>query len=120
MTKDEIIQVESQLIEGIKTSDTDLLDRLLHDELLFIAPNGETVTKEADLASHRKGEMEVEHLEARFEDVRIVDDNAIVVVVYDTRGRMLGKAIQGKFRYIRVWKKFNAGWKVIGGSCFAI
>lgn len=120
MIKDEVIQSEYQLIEGIKTSNTALLDRLLHDELLFIAPNGEIVTKEADLASHRKGDMEVERLEARIEDVRIVEDNAIVVIVYDTRGRMLGKAIQGQFRYIRVWKKFNDGWKVIGGSCFAI
>jgi ketosteroid isomerase-like protein len=120
MRKEEIIEIEKKLIEGIKTSDIKLLDKLLHDDLLFIAPNGQTVTKEMDLASHRAGEMEVEQLTATFEDIKIMGDNAVVVVVYDTRGKMLGNPIQGQFRYIRIWKMFTDGLKVIGGSCFKI
>ena len=57
MTAEEIITIENQLIEAIKTSDVTLLDNMLHDDLLFIAPNGQTVTKEMDLASHRSGQM---------------------------------------------------------------
>lgn len=120
MGKEEIIEVENQLIRGIKTSNVTLLDKMLHDDLLFIAPNGLVVTKEMDLASHRSGEMSVEQLTPTFEDVKIVGDNAIVVVVYDTRGKMLGNSIHGQFRYIRVWKLFSDGLKVIGGSCFRV
>jgi ketosteroid isomerase-like protein len=120
MKKEEIIEIENKLIQGIKTSDVKLLDKILHDDLLFIAPNGQTVTKEMDLASHRAGEMEVEQLLANFEDVKIIGDNAVVVVVYDTKGKMLGNPIQGQFRYIRVWKMFTDGLKVIGGSCFKV
>jgi hypothetical protein len=97
-----------------------LLDKLLHEDLLFIAPNGLVITKAMDLASHSAGEMEVEELIANYEDIRIIGDNAIVVVVYDTKGRMLGNAIQGQFRYIRVWKMFDDGLKVVGGSCFKL
>ena len=117
MKKEEIIEIENKLIQGIKTSDLKLLGKILHDDLLFIAPNGQTITKEMDLASHRSGEMEVEQLIANFEDIKIIGDNAIVVVVYDTKGTMLGNPIQGQFRYIRIWKMFADGLKVIGGSC---
>jgi hypothetical protein len=97
-----------------------LLDKILHDDLLFVAPDGQMVTKQMDLASHRAGEMQVDQLDANFEEIKIIGDNAIVVVVYDTRGKMLGNAIQGQFRYIRVWKMFSDGLKAIGGSCFKI
>ncbi|PSR54973.1 DUF4440 domain-containing protein [Adhaeribacter arboris] len=120
MKIEEIIAMENKLLQGIKSSDVELLDQMLHDDLLFITPNGQVVTKEMDLASHKAGEMEVEHLLATFEDVKIIGDNAIVVVVYDTKGKMLGNPIQGQFRYIRVWKMFTDGLKVIGGSCFQV
>jgi ketosteroid isomerase-like protein len=120
MTKEEIFEIENQLLEGIKTSDINLLDNILHDDLLFMAPSGQIVTKEMDLASHRAGEMKVEQLTAKFESIKIIGDNAVVVVVYDTKGKMLGTPIQGKFRYIRIWKMFPDGLKVIGGSCFRV
>lgn len=120
MTAEDIIKIENQLIEAIKTSDVTLLDHMLHDDLLFIAPNGQTVTKEMDLASHRSGQMEVEQLIASYESVKVMGDNAVVVVVYNTKGKMLGTPIEGQFRYIRVWKMFPHGLKVVAGSCFKI
>jgi len=120
MKKEDIIEIENILLEGIKTSDVAILDKILHDDLLFIAPNGQIVTKEMDLASHRAGHMDVEQLTSNFEDIKIIGSNAVVVIVYDTKGTMLGNPIQGKFRYIRVWKMFNDGLKVIGGSCFKL
>ena len=120
MTQADIIDIENKLIEGIKNSNVSLRDRLLHDDLLFMAPNGQTVTKAMDLASHRAGQMVVERLEATVEEIKMIDDNAVVVVVYDTQGKMLGNSIQVKFRYIRVWKQFAEGLKVIGGSCFQL
>lgn len=120
MRKEEIIEIENRLLDAIKTSDLAVLDTILHDDLLFIAPNGQTITKEMDLASHRAGEMEVEQLIANFENINIIGDLAIVVVVYNTKGKMLGNPIQGQFRYIRIWKRFADGLKVMGGSCFKV
>ncbi len=48
---EQILQLEQRLLEAIKTSDVEVLDQLLHDDLLFIAPNSQTITKEMDLAS---------------------------------------------------------------------
>jgi hypothetical protein len=120
ISKDNIIEIEYKLIEGTTTGDLEFLDAILHDDLLFIAPNGQTITKQMDLASHRAGEMVVEHLIPTFEEVKILGNTATVIVVYDTKGSMLGDPIQGQFRYIRIWKLFGDGLKVIAGSCFKL
>lgn len=120
ITKNEITDLENRLVEGIKNSDIAFLDKVLHNELLFIAPNGQIITKAIDLASHQAGEMIVEQLIPTIKEINILDDTAIVVVDYSTKGTMLGNPIEGQFRYIRIWKQFPDGLKVIGGSCFQI
>ncbi len=118
--REQILKAERDLMEGIRQSDVSYLSRVLHDDLLFLIPNGQVITKEMDLDSHRRGDMVVESLVPTFEDIRIIGDSATVVVVYDTRGSMLGNPIQGRFRYIRVWKECEGVLKVTGGACFGL
>ena len=118
--KEEIIKLEYQLIEAIKTGDRNFIENILHDDLLFLAPNGQVVTKEMDLTAHKAGQMIVEELVAQFEDFKIVGDIAISIVVYDTKGSMLGNPISGKLRYIRNWKVFSDSVKIISGACVQI
>lgn len=120
LTEEEIIKLEYQLIEAIKTSDVDFIENLLHDDLLFLAPNGQVVTKEMDLNSHKSKQMSVEHLIPKFEDIKIIGDTAISIVVYDTKGVMLGENIAGQFRYIRTWKVFKDSIKVVSGACMQV
>jgi hypothetical protein len=120
MTKEKILELESRLILAISSSDVAFLNDILHDDLRFLAPTGQIVTKAMDLASHKAREMVVEKLDSTIEDIKIYGDTAVVVIVYDTRGVMLGNPIEGKFRYIRIWKEFSDGIKVIGGSCFKL
>ena len=115
--RDAIIEMENQLLEAIKTSDIDTLDKLLHDDLLFITPDGQVITKQMDLASHRLGTMVVEELVSTIEQINLIENTAIVIVVYETKGKMLGNPIQGRFRYLRNWSIFDGQWKVISGSC---
>jgi len=115
--KSRVLEIEKDLIEALKKNDVGFFDRALHDELLFLAPNGQVITKRMDLDSHRRGEMVVDHLIPSFEDVKISGDIVTVVVVYETKGSMLGHPIEGKFRYLRVWKEFPDGLKVIAGGC---
>lgn len=117
ITRTEITDLEDKLLEAIRKSDVAFLDKALHDDLLFMLPNGNVITKEMDLASHRAGEMVVEEIIPSIEQINTIGDTAVVTVVYDSKGSMLGNPIQGKFRYIRFWKQFPDGVKVIGGSC---
>jgi hypothetical protein len=112
-----VLELERKLLEGIKAGDIGYLENVLHRDLLFLAPNGQVITKEMDLASHRRGDMVVQRVESAVEEIRILGDMATVIVVYDTKGTMLGNPIQGRFRYIRIWKQVETGWQVLGGAC---
>jgi ketosteroid isomerase-like protein len=118
--KEDILQAEQDLISAIQKSDIPALDRMLHDDLRFLVPNGQMITKQMDLDSHKRGEMVVETLIPHFEDIQIIGDVATAVVVYDTKGAMLGNPIQGKFRYIRIWKDMHGHPQIIGGACFML
>lgn len=118
--KDQIIKKEDEIAKAIQSSDIATLDKLLHPDLLFILPNGQTITKEMDLASHRSGTMIVEELNPTIEQINLIENTAVVIVVYDTKGKMLGSPIQGKFRYLRIWSLLDGNLKVIGGSCIQL
>jgi len=120
MSSETLRAAELELIRGIRAGDIAYLEKVLHPDLLFIAPGGQVITREMDLASHKRGDMVVEALTPTFEDIRILGDVATVIVVYETRGTMLGHPIQGRFRYIRFWKESPGGIQVIGGACSAL
>lgn len=115
--KDQVTAAESRLIHAIKASDVNALDELLHDDLLFIVPGGQTITKAIDLDAHRSGNMVVDEISATTEHINTIGDTAVVTLAIDTKGKMFQQPIAGKFRYIRVWKLFGDKWKVIAGSC---
>lgn len=110
-------QAENRLFEAMKASDVETLDALLHDDLLFMIPNGETVTKKADLDAHRAGAMVIEHAQLQVLESSIIGDLAVSTVYLKAKGKMLGQPLDGEFRYIRVWKSFGGDLKVVAGSC---
>jgi len=116
----EILKREDQLLEAIKSSNIISLDKLLHNDSLFIMPDGKAITKQMDLAAHRSGAMVVEALKPTIEQINLIESIAVIIVVYETKGKMLRKHIQGRFRYIRISNSFDGDWKVIGGSCIQI
>lgn len=120
LNKQNILELEHKLIDAIIQSNIEFLDQVLHDDLLFMIPDGTVITKAMDMESHKRGDMVVEYLKPCFEEINLFDDVAVVVVVYDTKGEMLGNPVEGNFRYIRVWKEFSDGLKVIGGSCIMV
>lgn len=118
--KEQVEEAEETLLSAIKSNDISTLDELLHDDLLFITPDGQMITKNIDLDSHRDGTMVVEKVKSVIEKIKLIGTTAIAVTVYETRGKMQGKAIAGKFRYIRFWKLDGGRLKVVGGSCTQI
>ncbi len=91
----------------------------MHDDLLFNLPDGETITKEIDLNGYRSGKLKVDLLEVSNQLINIIEDTAIVCVSVLLKGTYDNSPIDGTFRYVRVWKQFNEGLKVIAGSCVA-
>lgn len=115
-----IHDIEKELLEAMKNSDVKILDKLLHDDLLFVLPTGEVITKEMDLDTHKSGNLILEEITSSVDSIKQIDENVVVTLSSKIAGKMLGQKFEGDFRYIRVWKMFDNKLKVIAGSCVSI
>jgi ketosteroid isomerase-like protein len=114
--KAQVAASENSLLEAMKTNNVERLDTLLHDDLLFNGPTGETATKAMDLKNYHSGNIHLHTVAASDQMVRLIGDTAVVAVTVELKGNYLGQALDGKFRYMRVWKLAENTWKVIAGS----
>lgn len=120
ITKEEIIEQENKLYKAIKQSDIEMLNELLHNDLLFILPNGEAITKEVDLKTYRDGLLKIDELHPNIENLNTIEDLAVITLTIELKGSFNNEPFEAKYRYIRFWKKFQNGIKVVGGSGIAI
>ncbi len=116
ITRENIIEAENKLFSAQLVSNVDALDQLLHDDLIAVTPSGEIVTKKMDLDSHRAKTMIIEDASTEIDDIRITGDTALSIVTMTAKGKVMGTPLEGKFRYFRVWKRFDGTLKVIGAS----
>ena len=117
---EQIIECEKRLIEAIKTGNIKELDELLYDNLIFIIPTGQTITKSMDIENYQSGSMIISEIVTDDQIIKSIDDITIVTVNIFLKGKYNGEIIDGKYKYLRVWKQFNNSWKVIAGSVIPI
>lgn len=117
---EQIIECEERLLKALTSGDLKVLDELLHDNLIFNIPTGQTITKAMDIENYRSGVMVVAEILATDQIIQSIGDMSTVAVTIDLKAKYEGQVIVGKFRYLRVWKLFDNSWKVIAGSGFQI
>lgn len=120
MNKEQILELENRLYTAMKESDLDVLDELLHDDLLFVLPSGETITKEMDLNVYREGKLKIIDLNPTVDHLNIIEDMAVITLTMEIKGVYDTESFAAKYRYIRFWKQFEDGIKVVGGSGITI
>lgn len=116
MTRIDILNQENKLYKAMKESNIEILEELLHDDLLFITPGGDVITKQIDLQNYRDSHMKIHELIPNVENLNIINDLAVITLMIELKGSYQNKEFNGKFRYIRFWKAFSTGIKVVGGS----
>lgn len=118
--KEEIVKCEERILQAFRESDIKVLDELIHDDLIFNGPTGEVIDKEMDLSAYKSGDAIVEKMESLEREVQVFGDTAIVSTVISLKGSFMDNPIDGKARFIRVWKKSDNRWQVIGGASVVI
>lgn len=100
--------------------DVDALAALIDDELVFTGPDGAIYGKQDDLNAHRSGAIRITELDPS--DERVQDFGAIVVVSVrmNMRGSFNGARFAGPFRYTRIWRLRDDGWRVVAGHVSAV
>lgn len=107
---------ENRIIEAMRNHDVKVLEELLHEDLLFVIPNGSLITKAIDIDNFKSGNVHIESISTNNQTIQLIDENAVVSVRIDLKGTFLNQPFQGTFRYLRVWKLIERKWKVIAGS----
>lgn len=120
INEQKVLGIEKELLEAMKKSDVEILDQLLHDDLLFVLPTGEIITKQMDLETHKSGNLILEEITSSIDSIKLIEENAVVTLSSKLKGKMLEQHFEGNFRYMRVWKMFDGQLKVIAGSCVTI
>ncbi len=118
--ENQILECEIRLLKAMKTGDIKILDELIHDNLMFNIPTGQTITKAMDIDNYRSGMLMVHEISATDQIIKSVDDISTVAVTLYLKAKYADQNVDGKFRYLRVWKLVENSWKVIAGSGFQI
>jgi hypothetical protein len=98
-------------------SDVSELDLLIADDLLFAGPTGELATKAMDLELHRTGGTQFHEFVSKELEIRVWSEHFVLALAkISLSGTYLGNAFAGNFQYMRIWRKGNNGWQIVGGS----
>ncbi len=112
----DIAALEEQLRVAMLHSNLSVLDALIADGLLFVAPDGSIVGKAADLELHRSGAQRLSQLDFTDLLVRAHGEVAVTTVAAVVSGTFNAQPFSGGFRYLRTWARTRAGWQVVAGS----
>jgi Domain of unknown function (DUF4440) len=116
-----IIELEERLRLAMLASDVAELDALISPDLLFTNHLGTLITKEADLASHRSGDLKLNSLKLSEQHLRIMDSSAVVSVAMHLQGSYLEQPIDLNIRYTRIWALGSNGqFQIIAGHASTI
>lgn len=109
----DLLAAERALQAAQLASDVEALDRLLHDDLLAVGPDGQLADKASDLDAHRRGIFEISELEE--EDLRALvhGETAVTFVLVRLRGAIAGEEVGGRVRYTRTWVREGGAWRVL-------
>jgi ketosteroid isomerase-like protein len=112
-----IRELEQRLKAAMMTSDVDVLDALLADDLTFVDATGKLWSKADDLNGHRYGLQRIDSLAIDEQNVRVYGTFAITVTRVSISGTFAGTPFAGSLRYTRTWGDVNGAWKVVAAQC---
>lgn len=116
MMLNKILKLEAELVQAIIESDVISLDKLLHEDLVFVNHLGRRVSKKEDLAPHSTGDLKVASIQLSDRDIRFFGDTAIVTVSKNIKGSYRTQEFESHVKFTRVWRQLDGQWKVIAAS----
>jgi len=114
---DEIRDVELQLQQAMVKNDVQALERLIHDDLVFIDVEGNVQGKRDDIDSHASGAMVQTAVEFVEEPVmQLHGETAVVAVKAHVKVQLQGNPVEALCRYLRVWLFQDERWQILSGA----
>ena len=117
---DDLLAAEIALRQAQISNDTEALERLLDDALVFTGPDGVVYGKADDLHAHRERWLRLTRLEPSEQHIQRFGLIAVVSVRMEMAGTYKGTPVAGPYRYTRVWCARPDGWRIVAGHVSAV
>ncbi len=115
MNEQQIQQAEETLRQAMEVSDTEALQVLLADNLLFTNHFGSLVSKHEDLQTHSSGELKIESVKLSNQQIQLHESFAVVSVEAQILAVFGARRADGVFMFTRVWVEREGGLHVVAG-----
>ncbi|MFC1408860.1 nuclear transport factor 2 family protein [Streptacidiphilus sp. N1-12] len=113
-------EAEQRLQSAVRAGDVEALDLLLDDRVVYTGPDGRSLTKEEDLATHRSGTLVVEVLDQQDLEVTVVGTTGVTRVLVAVQGTAGGQPFAARLRYTRTWVHADDSWRVLAAHAGAV
>lgn len=111
---DAVRALERRRIEMTRANDADALAPLLDDQLIYVNSAGEIDDKSGYLRKIRTNCLSYdEDFDVRETEVRVLDKLIIFAGVMLGHSRLEGEQQVLRFRCLAIWRKDNAGWRMV-------
>ena len=110
--KREIEDMETQWRDAQLTGNVSEMEKLLSDDYFGISMTGQVNTKTQQLDRIRKRTLVITKIELSDVKVKLFGATAVVTSRADVAGTIDGTAMDGSFRYTRVYQRVAGLWKI--------
>lgn len=117
----ELLAAERALHAAQLAGDVAALDRLLHDDLVAIGPDGGRYTKQQDLDGYRSGSSVISELVEDDVEVLVSGSTGVTFFTGTVGGTFDGEPMSASMRYTRTWVHDDeAGWRILAAHIAAL
>lgn len=117
MEENLICDYEERLRKAMINGDIENLERLISDELSFVSPFGQIITKKDDIDSYRSGQMNVTDIHFLNQKIILLQGVAVTITQANVKAIVAGEHREDEMCYTRVWNKEKNELNVISGHC---
>lgn len=107
---------ESEFLRAFRTNDIDALDAILHPDVRFVGPDGSVMDKNADMASHRAGELEIEAVDELDRQVQVIAGIGITRLKLHIIARVGETPLDAVLMYTRTWLEQDGRWSIVAAQ----
>lgn len=118
--QDVILQAEIELLNALTTNDKQLLQKVIHEDIVYTNENGETFIGRNKLQINDASQLRIFSLNIVEREINIFNNVAIVNTLERREGSYMGISFKGNYRLTRTWKFYGKRWLLIATSTVLI
>ncbi|MBI2691709.1 MAG: nuclear transport factor 2 family protein [Solirubrobacterales bacterium] len=113
---DSLMEAEHALQRAQLANDANALERLLHDHLRFVGPDGAVYDKAADLASYESGLVTFKASNPIEIEAHAYGTTGLTILLVELEVLTNGETVIGTYRYTRTWLYEDDRWQIVAGA----